>query len=456
MIRYPLTAQPRSAFYLSGANFPGVVVTYDIGKDALKLWIPVRDPGAVIWYGALPSVQECAARFDVDAVENITGLKTYLEDALNPDRNDPPQLYILHRDQRPPPLKWECSCERTVLQPDDSHLQPAMDLARAVKSDFEVAQIRRAVDVSSRAHSAVQEKITSLASEADVENLFLFKCREQGAKVQAYSPIAGAGPNAAVLHYDANDRPFGDSQLLVLDAGAEWECYASDVTRTLPLNGAFTHEAKKVYGVVAEMQDTCISMIRPGASWRTITLRAMDIALKGLLSIGLLQLGRIGDKPPRLSVGAFFMHGLGHLVGLDTHDVILQVTPSQFGSSSSGGVATKPSITSYFVGKFGSLEAFVTQGGGDNDRFHPSLKENMVITVEPGLYFNRAFVEDWMAKKPELAQYVNKKVLEAYYPVGGCRIEDCILVTKDGHENLTKAPKGEEMIRVINGGKRGA
>lgn len=420
-------------------------MTYDIGKDLLKLWIPVRDPGSVIWFGALPGIEECTAQFDVDAVENITGLKAYLEDTLNPD-NNPPQLYLLHKDQRPPQLKWECSCERTVLQPDDSHLKPAMDLARAVKSDFEVAQIRKAVDISSYAHLAVQEKIKSLASEAEVENLFLFKCREQGAKIQAYSPIAGSGPNAAVLHYDANDKPFGDSQLMVLDAGAEWECYASDVTRTLPLNGTFTKEAKKVYAVVAEMQETCISMIRPGASWRTITLRAMDIALKGLLSIGLLQLGRIGDKPPRLAVGAFFMHGLGHLVGLDTHDVILQVAPSKFGSSN----FAKPSITSYFGGKFGSLEAFVTHGGGDNDRFHPSLKRNMVITVEPGIYFNRAFVEDWMAKKPELAQYINKKVLEEYYPVGGCRIEDCILVTKDGYENLTKAPKGDEMIRVIN------
>lgn len=428
------------------------MVTYDIGKDLLKLWIPVRTPGAVIWFGALPSIEDCTAQCDVDAVENITGLQAYLEDTLNPDKN-PPQLYLLHQSQRPPHLKWECSCERTVLQPDDSHLLPAMDLARAVKTDFEVAQIRKAVDVSSYAHRAIQEKIKSLTSEAEVENLFLFKCRELGAKIQAYDPIAGCGPNAAVLHYDANDKPFGDSQLMVLDAGAEWECYASDVTRTLPLSGTFTQEAKKVYGVVADMQDTCISMIKPGASWRTITLKAMDIALSGLLSIGLLQLGRIGDKPPRLAVGAFFMHGLGHLVGLDTHDVILRVQPSSVAS----GSFAKPSIKSYFGGKSESLEAFVTLGGGYNDRFHPPLKENMVVTVEPGIYFNRAFIEDFMARKPELAQYINKKVLEEYYPVGGCRIEDCILVTKEGYENLTKAPKGEEMIRVINakeGGER--
>lgn len=421
-------------------------MTYDIGKDFLTLWITVREPVEVVWYGALPSIEECTAQYDVDAVRDIKGLQSYLEDTLNPD-NSPPQLYLLHKDQRPPHLKWECSCERTILQPDDTHLLPSMDLARAVKTDFEVGQIRKAIDISSEAHRAVQEQIKSLTSEAEVENLFLTKCRELGAKKQAYNVIAGSGPNAAVLHYDANDKPFGDSQLIVIDAGAEWQCHASDVTRTLPLNGTFTKEAKKVYAVVAEMQDTCISMIRPGASWRTISLKAMDVALRGLLSIGLLQLGRIGDKPPRLAVGAFFMHGLGHLVGLDTHDVIARVTPSNVGSSK----LRKPSIKSYFGGKSESLEAFVTLGGGDNSRFTPPLMENMVITVEPGLYFNRAFIEDFKIRKPELAQYINGKVLEEYYPVCGCRLEDCVLVTKQGYENLTTAPKGEEMIRLING-----
>lgn len=405
----------------------------------------MRKPDTIIWFGALPSIEECTAQYDVDAVRDIRGLQAYLEGILNPD-NSPPQLYLLHKDQRPPHLKWECSCERTVLQPDETHLLPAMDLARSVKTDFEVAQIRKAIDVSSQAHRAVLEQIKSLTSEAEVENLFLTKCRELGAKMQAYNVIAGSGPNAAVLHYDANDKPFGDSQLMVLDAGAEWECYASDVTRTFPLSGAFTKEAKRVYSVVAEMQDTCISMIRPGASWRTITLKAMDIALRGLLSLGLLQLGRIGDKPPNLAVGAFFMHGLGHLVGLDTHDVGFRVFLSSAGFSNS----TRSSIKYYFGGKSQSLEAFVTRGGGDHDRFHPSLKENMIVTVEPGIYFNRAYIEDFMARKPELAQYINKKVLEEYYPVCGCRIEDCVLVTKQGYENLTKAPKGEEMIRVIN------
>lgn len=291
--------------------------------------------------------------------------------------------------------------------------------ARAVKTDYEVAQIREANRISSEAHRHVQERIKSMTSEAEVENAFLAKCRELGAKEQAYDIIAGSGPNTAILHYTGNDQDFGDRQLMLVDAGAEYKCYASDVTRTFPINGEFTPEAKKVYMIVEEMQETCIEMIEPGASWSSIVVKAIDIALWGLLGLGVLQHGPNGELPPRTIGAAFFPHGLGHLVGLDTHDVI-------------NGV--------------------VLRGGGPEIPWVTSLRTNMVVTVEPGVYFNKEYINWFLSKHgPELARYVNVSALERYYPVGGCRIEDCILVTNDGHENLTTAPKGEEMLRVING-----
>ena len=288
--------------------------------------------------------------------------------------------------------------------------------ARAVKSDYEVAQIREATRISSEAHRHVQERIKSMASEAEVENAFLAKCRELGAKEQAYDVIAGSGPNAAVLHYTSNNQDFGDRQLILLDAGAEFNCYASDVTRTFPLNGEFTPEAKKVYTIVTEMQEACIAMIKPGASWYNIAIEAIEVATQGLLGLGILQRGHTGDLPPRAISAAFFPHGLGHLVGLDTHDVI-------------DGVRLR--------------------GKGAEVPWVTPLRTNMVVTVEPGIYFNKAYIDWFLSKQgPDFAQYVNKSVLEHYYPVGGCRIEDCILVTEDGHENLTTAPKGEEMLSV--------
>lgn len=267
--------------------------------------------------------------------------------------------------------------------------------------------------------------------------------------IQAYPVIAGSGPNAATLHYGANNQDFGDRQLMVLDAGAEWGCYASDVTRTFPLNGVFTPEAKKVYAIVEEMQETCISMIKPGASWSEITAKAQLVALDGLERLGILRVGLKGEGPyPILrAVRAFFMHGLGHLVGLDTHDVIAGVHIHGM----LGGKAWSLDRLDSHAGTLSNGEHSVGASQGGGDPYSPPLKKDMVITCEPGLYFNRAYVEWFFATNPELASYVDMDVLEQYYPVCGCRIEDCILVTEDGYENLTTAPKGEEMLRVING-----
>lgn len=251
------------------------------------------------------------------------------------------------------------------------------------------------------------------------------------------------------MHYGANNQDFHDRQLMVLDAGAEFECYASDVTRTFPLNGAFSPEAKEVYAIVEDMQETCISMIKPGASWSDITTKAQLVALDGLKKLGILRPGPADEEPGPIlrAVRAFFMHGLGHLVGLDTHDVIAGVHIHNM----MGGKAWSLDTLDFHAGALSKEGRSVETCQGGGDRYSPPLQKDMVITCEPGLYFNRAYVEWFFANNPELASYVDKAVLEQYYPVCGCRIEDCILVTDDGYENLTTAPKGKEMLRVING-----
>ncbi|PSS03766.1 putative Xaa-Pro aminopeptidase [Coniella lustricola] len=431
--------QRRYAFYLSGADFEGATVTYDIGTDNLILWVTVRAPERIIWVGALPGIEECAARFDVDTVRDVKDLGAYLDDQLDPQKN-PPTVYVLHESQRPKTSNSNFSSNKT-LQLDTDRLQPAMDVARSIKTPYEIMQIRKAVDISSEAHRAVQRSIKTLKNEAEAENLFLTKCRELGARQQAYPPIVGSGPNAAVLHYGANNQDFKDRQLMVLDAGAEFNCYASDVTRTFPLNGSFSAEAKKAYQVVAKMQDTCISMIRPGASWAKISTTAREVAYHGLLDLGIIKKGKLDQLPNMEIVTLFYMHGLGHLVGLDTHDVIGGVSIRSYAA----GHAMKPSAISGFGGKACSWEDLTPLSAS------PLLKD-MVITCEPGLYFNRAYIEAALTTSPALEEHINKEVLEKYYSVCGCRIEDCILVTETGYENLTTAPKGDEMIKIINEG----
>lgn len=358
--------QRRFAFYLSGANFPGTKVTYDISRDSLILWVPVRQPSKVLWYGTIPSIEECIDRFDVDSVRDVAGLKAYLEEVLDPKSN-PPTVHVLHMNERPSRLSWERPDEGLSLQLDDKSLKLAMAFARAVKTPYEIAKIRRANEISSAAHREVLKHIKSLKNEAQVESIFLSKCRELGAKKQAYPPIAGSGPNAAVLHYGANDQDFGDRQLMVLDAGAEFDCYASDVTRTFPLNGQLSKEANRIYQIVQGMQNSCIEMIRPGTSWRDVQLKAIDVAKTGLSYLGILRAGHSGQMPSNDAVRPFFPHGLGHLVGLDTHDVIDEAV-----------------IT--FGGKRHSWECLVAGGVDASPR---RLMEGMVITCEPGIYFNR-------------------------------------------------------------------
>jgi Xaa-Pro dipeptidase len=151
-------------------------------------------------------------------------------------------------------------------------------------------------------------------NEAEIEAIFAATCISEQAKQQSYGIIAGSGPNASVLHYVANNEPLEGRQLVCLDAGAEWKCYASDVTRTFPISGYFSPEAKAIYDLVAKMQETCIAMIRPGVDFGAIMENSVRIAVEGLLKLGLLR----NRTPEELYVSgawrAFFPHGLGRKV----------------------------------------------------------------------------------------------------------------------------------------------
>ncbi|KAK8066052.1 peptidase M24- structural domain-containing protein [Apiospora hydei] len=454
----PPFRQRRFFYYMSGANFPGCAVTYDIGADNLILWIPYTPPSLILWFGTTPSPDECLAKSDVDNVKYISDLPKYLNSTLG----DVGSLYVLRAEQIPKSLGL--GLLKPTIKIDTSSLLPAMAEARVVKTDYEVAMIRRANDISSAAHRAVCAGFRRYANECEVEAAFLEAC--------SYPVIAGAGPNAATLHYDANDQPLAGRQHLVLDAGAEWECYASDVTRTLPVGGQFTTEGKAIYDVVARMQEECIDMIAPGTGFRDMHLHAHRVATQELLKLGILRRGGDSDSDSDsnekgavataeevetiLESGvssAFFPHGLGHHVGLEVHDVagkqrlMSTVAPWIVGSRKNKRDFVLREDLVYMIKSSASASSSVP-GANVLGR---ALEPGMVVTVEPGIYFCREYIEVYYLSKPELARYIDVRVLDRYWDVGGVRIEDCILVTEDGYENLTTAPKGEEMLKVING-----
>lgn len=161
--------------------------------------------------------------------------------------------------------------------------------------------------------------VRAARNERELEGSFLNTCIAHGAREQAYHSIVAAGRNAATLHYQKNSEGLEGRENLLLDAGAEFRCYASDVTRTFPIRGRFGAESRGVYDAVLRMQEVCMGMLRAGVLWDDVHAMAHKVAIEGLLDIGILK----GDKDEifenRTSV-AFFPHGLGHYLGMDTHD----------------------------------------------------------------------------------------------------------------------------------------
>ena len=248
--------------------------------------------------------------------------------------------------------------------------------------------IQKANDLSAEAHIEVLRNISSLSNEAEVEAIFLKKCMTEGAKHQAYNVIAASGENAAVLHYNKNNAPLKGRQLMCLDAGAEWNCYASDVTRTFPLSGKWpSQEAESIYDLVLRMQESCIGELRPGTRYVDLHVLAHKIAVAGLLELGILHNGTAEEILMAGTSTAFFPHGLGHHVGLEVHDVSgVPITADSWARIENPFELMDAEAyfhlvhTNYNLRKRSWIDTTLLQPSA------PKLQEGMVVTVEPGMY----------------------------------------------------------------------
>lgn len=350
-------------------------MTYELANDRLTLWIPYVEPRQVLWFGSTPDAAHAMKLFDVDDVRYTTQLPKFLHVHLGPATT----LYILHPDQAP--RLMDRPRGQTVI--NYTRLRPAMDAARVVKTEYEVAMIRRANAVTSAAHRKMAEQLLYLRNEQDLEAVHLAVCTSRGAHAQAYPVIVGAGANASTLHYDANDQPLKGKQLVVIDAGCEWDCYASDVTRTLPISGSFTREAGAIHAIVQRMQDECIAGVAPGVVFYELHLRAAAIAMRGLLKLGILK-GDEGEVADAGTVSAFFPHGLGHHVGLEVHDVSGNPGNKVLVAENvmmEGG--KREMVTPVALARMERMAAAGAESGAYARR--PTLKPNMIVTVEPGM-----------------------------------------------------------------------
>lgn len=392
--------QDSDFFYLCGFDEPdALLLLSNLEGHYSVLFCQPKEPLAEIWHGRRLGSEAAIDSLNVDDSHSIEDLDAHLLDYL--DGHD--HLYFA-QGQHPQVEDVLFSALQALRNaPKQSRQAPGTivdirDLLhemRLIKSDFEISQMRKAAQISCDAHQAAMLAAKPGRNEyhLEAELHYVFAC--QGARHPAYGTIVGSGENACILHYTQNNCELQSGDLILIDAGAEYNGYAADITRTFPVSGKFSDPQKILYNLVLKAQLASFEFIKPGCTFKQATDCAIAILTEGLIELGMLR-GALQDNIEQKSYRQFFMHGLGHWLGLDVHD----------------------------VGKY-KLD-------GDDRPF----VAGMVVTVEPGLY---------VAPDADV---------DPKWQGIGIRIEDNLVLTASGHENLTAAaPKHIEEIEAFMAGR---
>ncbi|KAF8929959.1 hypothetical protein BGZ58_008564 [Dissophora ornata] len=367
-------------------------------------------------------------------------------------------------------------CDDDPKEPEDSDevtLLEAMILARINKTPIEIALSRESTRITSDAHRVTMQSIRPGMFEYQLGALFQYECDRQGGK-PTYLSIVGSGVNGAYLHYTKNDRQIKDGDLVVLDAACEVDCYTSDVTRTFPANGRFSPEQLEIYNLVREMQSSVISLMEKGIEWREMFVLSQKIGIRGLKRLGIFT-GDENDLFESNIIRVFYPHGLGHLLGLNVHDDGLGLAvqrPEALMGSATLPVEFHPITTNNNKQNNATAAATISEqlafdlpppssrrskAKGASVYATPAtrLQPGMLLTVEPGIYFNPAQVESAL-QNPDLAQYLDEPTLRRYMSVGGVRIEDVMLMLPNGTvSNITTITSDpHEIEQIVQEGQR--
>jgi len=398
--------QDSDFWYLTGFPEPDAVAVIDPSNKKAKftLYVRPRDLEMETWFGRREGVKGAVKNYGADNAltiekfaRDLPGLldgheKVYYRFAVDKDLDQ--QILAYLSNQRVRRLK--------TAYPPHTIIDPTIILGelRLHKTEAEVEYMQTAATISAEAHVLAMRKTKPGMNEYQVESLVESYMRDRGATGIAYNSIVGGGENATILHYVENNRPLKDGDLILIDAGAEYKGYAADITRTFPINGKYSDAQREVYDVVLDVQMQCIEATKTGNTVRKRQELSIELLTEGMKKLGLLK-GKTSDLIKKKSYMKYYMHGVGHYLGLDVHD----------------------------AGRY-----FTDQEAKHSRPFAPG----MVLTVEPGLYI-----------PPD------DKSAPAKYRGIGVRIEDDVLVTEEGNRNLTsKVPKDpEEIEAIMNSGK---
>lgn len=378
-------------YYLTGFSEPEavLVIVADTNEGVTKdiLFCQDKDAEREIWNGFRYGPESAKEVFNIDETYSISRLDELLPKLLY----DQPKIYCaLGQDNR-----WDIrliSCMNQVHEQArngisapteicDSRL--LLDEMRLFKSEEELQIMRQAANISTSAHCRAMRMTQPGMKEYEIEAELIYEFRSHGAEAPAYTPIVAGGANACVLHYVENNMELKSGDLLLIDAGCELHGYASDVTRTFPINGKFNSAQKDVYQLILSAQIAAINAVQPGTPWDAPHTAALQVLVQGFIDLGLCQ-GSVESVIKSEDYRRFYMHRTGHWLGLDVHD----------------------------VGEY--------KQDGKWRLLHPG----MTFTVEPGCYIRPA-----------------DNVPRDFWNIG-VRIEDDVMVTKTGCEVLTaSAPK---------------
>ncbi|KAJ2575217.1 hypothetical protein GGH19_003169 [Coemansia sp. RSA 1807] len=400
--------QDSNFYYLSGVCEPGFAAAYDIASDTAILFVNHVSADEAVWIGVPPSLDAYRVAHGFDQAHYTFDVEKVLS-TLKPSTIY--TLEYMNTEQLGASLASTINC-CALLDP--------LHEARVFKDEFEIDVMRRANRISSDAHVTLMKETRLGMNEAEVRGRFVGLVLSKNSMYEAYGSIAARGRNAAVLHYTKNNQLLDNAdEMILVDAGATFENYASDITRTWPVGPTFSPLCRDIYEIVLDMQKQVIQACGPNKQWEDMHNLANRVAAQGLLKLGILR-GPIEAILDNFVVGYFMPHGIGHLIGIDTHDV--------------GGYPTGTER--------------VNKPGLRYLRARREMLPNMVFTVEPGLYFVDDMLND--AKSlPEVAQYIDFDKVAEYRCVGGVRIEDNIVITESGYDNLTACPKEVDELESI-------
>lgn len=416
--------QDSTFLYYWGLNEPGLAAIINIDKDQEIIFGDDRSLDDIVWMGFDQTMREKALLAGVEEVRPTNKLDNYLKKCQSKGRKIHylPQYRhnnILYLDKL-----LDIKSSKINNNVSKKFIKAVIE-QRAVKSGEEIAEIEKAVDISYEMNTTAMRLIKPGIMEKEIFG-----------KVEGIALSKGSGVsfpvifsvNGHILHNHLHDNIMKEGQIAVLDSGAETDKgYASDITRTIPVGGKFTPKQRDIYNIVLQAQLKAIELIKPGVKNKDIHLESAKVICSGLKDIGLMN-GDIDDAVENGAHALFFPHGLGHMMGLDVHDM--------------------ENLGENYVGYSKKIKRS-GQFGLAYLRLARELEPGFVLTIEPGCYFIPALIDQWKSEK-KLDEFINYEKVNDFLDFGGIRIEDDVLVTEEGYKILGRAiPKTVEEVEAV-------